>query len=92
MDQILDLLRATWVPFAWFLFGAAGIVGVLAVISPRGFSKVVTQSSRWVDAGKLLAFLDKRYDIDRYVLPYSRLLGFLVLGSVAVISWMYLHG
>lgn len=75
--------------FVPLLLGVIGLTGLLALISPRLFESVATSSSRWVDSQKLLAVLDKRIDIDHLVLPYCRILGALVVVSVAVLALLY---
>jgi hypothetical protein len=81
-----DLLH----PLAWLLLGFAMSMGIVALVSPRLFSGLATKGSRWVDTARLLALLDKRYDIDRHVLPHSRLLGALVVASACVLGWLLL--
>jgi hypothetical protein len=73
----------------WLLAGLAlfTVVGLLAVVSPRWFAIVATQgNSQWFDTTKLLAPLDKRINIDAYVLRHSRLLGVAVLAAVALVA------
>ena len=64
-------------------------VGFLALCSPNSFSAISTSSNKWIDTDKLLAVLDKQFDIDQYVLPYSRALGFAVLAAVGVFAYLY---
>ena len=71
---------------AFLVFSAA--LGVVAVISPRFFAKLATKSGRWVDSARYLAALDKKIDLDRLVLPHSRLFGALVLISVSILAFM----
>jgi hypothetical protein len=71
----------TWI---WALLGLFGAFGLTAVLSPRFFTVVATKSSTWIDVNKALAKLDKQVDIDRYVLPHSRLLGVAVITAVAL--------
>jgi hypothetical protein len=75
--------------FVPLLLGMIGLIGLLALVSPRLFESIATNSSRWVDSQKLLAVLDKRIDIDHLILPYCRVLGALVVVSVAVLALMY---
>jgi len=72
----------------WFLLGVIGAVGILAMLSPKRFSMLASRGGQWVDSSKLLAQLDKRVDIDAYVLPYSRLLGVAVLAATALIGYL----
>jgi hypothetical protein len=72
----------------WTTLALLGLVGLIAVISPNRFQKLATRSGQWVDTNKLAEVLDRRVDIDRYVLPFSRLLGVAVILSVAVLSYV----
>ena len=75
----------------WTTLALLGLVGLIAVISPNRFQKLATRGGQWVDTNKLAEVLDKRVDIDRYVLPFSRLLGVAVILSVAVLSYVVLR-
>jgi hypothetical protein len=75
----------------WVVLGFLGFVavaGLLALCSPPRFSRVARWGSIWVDTNKLVDKLQRRIDIDRYVLKYCRLFGFTVLGAVAVLGSM----
>ena len=85
--QPLVAAGAPWGPFAWIFLGLIGALGLLAVLSPRRFAAVANRGGLWVDTNKLLEHLDRRIDIDTYVLPFSRWLGVAVLASVAVIGY-----
>ena len=76
-------------PVVWVLLGLCGAVGLVAIASPRTFSALTNHSSKWVDTNQLLATLDKRVDIDKYVLPFSRALGLAVLLAVGVFAYLY---
>jgi hypothetical protein len=78
-------LPALWGSISWVLLGCAGIVGFVALVSPKTFRSLADLGGRWLDSEKLLARLDKRIDIDRMVLPYSRWLGAAVLATVAIL-------
>jgi hypothetical protein len=77
-----------WEPVGWALLLIFGLLGALALASPRLFERIATGGSRWIDTNQMLAVLDKRYDIDRHILPFSRVLGALVLASVAVLGML----
>ena len=77
-------------PVVWTLLGICGAAGLLAFVSPQKFSSLTSHSNTWVDTNKFLETLDKRVDIDKYVLPFSRVLGFSVLIAVGVIAYLYL--
>jgi hypothetical protein len=74
----------------WGTLGLLGLIGVIAVFSPARFAKLATRSGRWVDTNKIVQVLDKRVDIDHYVLPFSRLLGVAVILSVGVLMFVLL--
>lgn len=86
MDLLLPLTQDLLVVFACVLFGIFGLLGVVAVVSPKHFERLANVSSHWVDSSKLFAFLERRYDIDSYILPYSRVLGVLMLLSLGMIG------
>jgi len=88
MQGLLFSLHIVWEPIALGLLGFAGLLGLLAVVSPRLFQKLAGQTDRWVDSTRALECLDRRVDIDTYVLPRSRLLGVAVIASVAVLSYL----
>jgi len=88
MHGLLFSVHIVWEPIALALLGFAGLLGLLAVVSPRLFQKLAGQTDRWVDSNRALECLDRRVDIDAYVLPRSRLLGFAVIASVAVLSYL----
>ena len=68
----------------------AALSGLLALVHPRWFMGLAVGGSRWIDSATLLAWFDRRFDIDGYVLPYSRLFGVLVLASVAILAHRWL--
>jgi hypothetical protein len=88
MLGLLFSVQIVWEPIAFVLLGLAGLAGLLAVVSPRTFQKLAGQSGRWVDSSRALECLDRKVDIDAYVLPRSRLLGVAVLVSVAVLAYL----
>ena len=73
-------------PWTWCFLCVLGSLGLLALVSPQTFSSVALRGGSWVDSSKYLAVLDKRIDIDQYVLPFSRVLGFSVLSSAVIIG------
>jgi hypothetical protein len=72
--------------FIWASLVLIGAVGFLGLVSPHWFTLVAGRTSHWVDTSKILSFLDKEYDIDRYVLPHCRVFGATVLAAVAMIA------
>jgi len=77
-----------WMAGVWASLGALAFVGLLAIVSPSKFSALSSRGSRWVDTSKVLAQLDRRVDVDQYILPYARFLGVAVLASVAFLGWL----
>jgi hypothetical protein len=69
--------------------GAFGAFGLLALVNPRLFAAVATFSSQWVNSKRFFDFLDRRINVDKFVLPHSRLLGVLVLASVVAIGYVF---
>jgi hypothetical protein len=88
---MLHEILTSYAPWIWFLMGALTLVGAVAIISPQKFGKLATRGSEWVDSNKLLSALDRRIDIDRAVLPFSRLLGFAVLASMLMLAVLLLR-
>ena len=77
-------------PVAWSVLGAVALIGLVAVCSPRRFSALAARGSQWVDTNKLLQHLDRRIDVDHYVLPFSRWLGIAVIVSAGIIGYLLL--
>lgn len=82
-------LQVFWENSSWFLLVSAGLLGVVALVSPKTFRSLAEQGGQWLDSGKLLEKLDKRIDVDRLVLPYSRILGAAVIATVAVLCFRF---
>jgi hypothetical protein len=72
----------------WGVLGVVGVLGVLALASPRHFADLSQRGSSWVDTAKLIEKLDKRFDIDKPVLRYSRVLGAAVLAAVVMLGYV----
>ena len=85
MNSTLILVERIWEPCSWILLASAGVAGLVALVSPKTFQRVAEFGGAWFDSGKMLAQLDKPIDVDRLVLPHSRLLGAAVLASVAIL-------
>jgi hypothetical protein len=74
----------------WVVLIFAALSGLLALVHPRWFKSVAAQGSQWIDSARLLAWFNHRYDIDGYVLPYTRLFGVLVIASIAILASRWL--
>jgi len=66
-----------------------GLVGLLAILSPRHFAAVSQASSRWVDTRPFWEMLDKRVNVDQVALRYCRFFGLLVVASAVWLLWVY---
>ena len=73
----------------WPLLALCGVLGIVALVSPRYFEKLAYRSSTWVDTSQLAAALDKTVDVDRHVLRYARLFGLAVLIASLVLAYCY---
>jgi hypothetical protein len=80
-----------WEPLFWSVLGAVGVVGLVALVSPRGFAAMAMRSGQWIDSEKILEKLDQRFDVDQYVLPYSRTLGCFVIASVVILAGRFIQ-
>lgn len=78
-------------PILWSVVIAAGVLGLIALVSPRHFSAIARAGNHWVDTSKWLAKFDTRVDVDSRLLPYSRQLGAAVLASVAVLAMVLMN-
>lgn len=87
MNSTLILVERIWVPCSWVFLASAGVVGIVALVSPKTFQRVAEIGGHWLDSNKVLKRLDMPIDVDRLVLPHSRLLGAAVLTSVAILCF-----
>lgn len=81
--EMLMFARWQWVAAA--LLGFVGLSGLLALVSPRLFSRVAAYGSIWVDTDRWLKRFDRRLDVDPFVLRHCRLFGLL---SIAAVIWL----
>lgn len=79
-------------PLVISLLALSSLSGMIALISPRAFACLSMWSTHWVDSYRYLAVLDRRFDIDHYVLRHCRLLGALVLLSVSILTFLWVSG
>ena len=89
MNSASNLLQTLSGPGSWILLGLAGVFGIVALVSPKTFRPLAEFGGRWLDSDKLIAQLDKRIDVDRLVLPYSRWLGAAVVAAVAILCFRF---
>jgi len=78
-------------PLLLAVLAVVGLVGLVAAVWPQMFSSLATRGGHWVDTNAALQKLDQRFDVDAYVLPYARPLGFAVLASVAFLAWFLMR-
>ncbi len=90
MQLFFASVAMNWDSLVWIFLGIVGSVGLLAILSPRRFSALAARGGHWVDTSKVLAQLDRRVDIDAYVLPFSRVLGVAMLAVVALTGYWVL--
>ena len=65
----------------------SGLLGMIAMVSPRLFRWLSGRSSQWIDSSRALQFLDKRVDIDHYFLRHARLFGAVLVVTLAA-AWI----
>jgi hypothetical protein len=78
-----------WHTLLFASLGLCGVTGLLALVSPRLFTTVASSSSRWINSRRFFEYFDRQFNVDQFVLPHSRLLGVLVLASVAVLWYAF---
>jgi len=71
------------------LLGIAGLLGVLAVLSPSRFALIAHSGGQWIDTSKLTELLDRRIPVDHMVLRHSRLFGVLVTVSALWLAYVF---
>ena len=91
MDWFLFAVQGGREAIIWATLGVIGAIGVLAIVSPRRFSALSNRGSQWVDTNQILAHLDKRIEVDQFILPHARLLGVAVIGSVGLLVWLFVR-
>jgi hypothetical protein len=80
---------ASWI--SWAIVGVAGSMGTLALLSPRRFARLAEWSSIWVDTDRWASKLDRRVEIDSYVLRYGRRFGAVLLAAAALLAALMLR-
>jgi hypothetical protein len=65
----------------WSIVVFIGSFAIWAICWPQRFAQLARASSSWIDSSKMLAVLDKRLELDSFVLRYTRAFGvFLLIG------------
>ena len=71
-----------------FVSTFAIVLAIVAIISPRAFTRLSTIGGYWIDTSRFFSRLDARVDVDNRILPHCRLLGASVLGSLGLLSFV----
>ncbi len=66
--------------------GLVGVAGLLALASPRFFSRLAYWGDLWVDTDKYADVLNYQVQIDHHVVRHSRLFGVVVMTVVFVVA------
>lgn len=69
-----------------------GAIGVLAIVSPKAFSVVVSHGNRVLNMGREPSTEERWFDIDKYVLEHGRLFGTGVILTAAYLWWISHNG
>ncbi|MEQ8788031.1 MAG: GGDEF domain-containing protein [Pirellulaceae bacterium] len=80
----MDIVLEAWPVIVLSLLGFSGLVGLLALFSPKMFAVVAETGGLWVTGPKTT--LDAPIDIDQFVLKNSRQFGALVLMVVCYLT------
>ena len=85
--QFLQMLAIAWQPLCISLMALSGLIGLIAVLSPKHFRFIATFSGRWVSTDRFLRWIDTRVDIDHWFLGHSRLFGAVLLVAIGVVAY-----
>jgi hypothetical protein len=77
---------------AFGLLGIAGVLGLLAILSPAYFARIAQSGGHWIDTSGVAQLLDKPIKIDQAVLHYSRWFGIAVVVSSAWLAYLCTTG
>ena len=89
MNHLMIASSVNFAPYVWAGIGTLGMIGFLAIASPSRFRKLCTRSDHWVDTDKLLEPLNRRFDLDQHIMPFSQVLGGAVLAAAVLIGYLY---
>jgi len=67
------------------ILALSAICGAIAMASPKRFQALAVYSARWIDTEGIGKWLDRRIDVDDYVLRHPR-----AFGAIATLSAVYL--
>jgi hypothetical protein len=86
MNSTSSVFQLVWEPFCEILLVSCGVIGLIALLSPKAFQRIAKFSGYWIDSNRILAWLDKPIDVDLLVLPHSRKFGVAVLAAVTILA------
>lgn len=70
------------------LIGLSAVAGLVAVVCPNCFQRLAGFSGSWVDTDRWWEVLDRRVDIDQFVLRRPRLFGAVVFTASAYLGYL----
>ncbi len=85
----MDILQEAWPIIFLSLLGLCGIVGLVAVVSPKTFALVAETGGIWVTKPKSTTFFESRIDIDQFVIRHSRQFGSMVTLGVVYLAFSF---
>jgi diguanylate cyclase (GGDEF)-like protein len=88
MDILVEFWNVTFVA----LLGLSGVVGLLALTSPRAFSAVASYGNRPIFKGGQTGVDQRWFDIDKFVFAHGRLFGLFVIATVGYLWLISRHG
>ncbi len=68
-----------WRSIVWITEGIVVVVGLLALVSPRQFTRLTKLGGVWIDTNQFIEKGDRPINIDGFVVRHSRAFGFCVL-------------
>jgi hypothetical protein len=80
---------APWSTIVWSIVGTLAVIGTIAVICPKCFRSLAAWGNTWIDTSRMISVLDRRIDIDDFVLRHSRAFGIFVLASIAAMAALW---
>lgn len=74
------------------LFAVSGVMGLVALVSPRAFGLANARCAHWFDSNRMVAVFDRRFDVDHYILRHVRVFGAVVVVAVTVLCYLLYLG
>lgn len=91
MGLLVEILVEFLNVFFLTLLVISGLVGLLAIASPKAFAVVVSHGGRNVHTGERTR-VSRWVDIDKYVLQHARAFGLIIVASEGFIWFVSKHG